>query len=165
MGCLFVKSTNLPLSCGCGEQFVLDVASAYGLPVLGNLRNGLWYVPPSFLSGKCYFKSTDGHDGQWTMSTTRLNLNVAEIAAECGGCIVVDSTRSGKVRRRAAPAVPSPKLTLVATHDRSCTRTHCLLPSRSGVRSSIALYFQPVHRRFTVQNGCQPQASTSFRAA
>lgn len=94
-----MRSLQQPLipCCCVGKQFALDVASAYGLPVLGNLRNGLWYVPPSFLFGKCYFKSTDGHDGKWAFSTTRLNLNVAEAAAECEGCIIVDSTRSGKL--------------------------------------------------------------------
>lgn len=80
------------------------------LPVYANLRNGLWWVSvclefvltllerymPKF-SGTCYFKSTDGHCGQWSFSMTRLNLHVAEVAALAGGIIIVDSTRRGKV--------------------------------------------------------------------
>jgi tRNA A64-2'-O-ribosylphosphate transferase len=76
------------------------------LPLLANLRCGLWYAPRP--DGTCYFKSTDGHQHNQTFSTTRLNWHVAEIAARKGGCIVVDATRKGKrapVRCRKAAAV------------------------------------------------------------
>lgn len=43
-----------------------------------------------------YFKSTDGHNGNWSFSCTRLNLHVAEVAARQGGVIIVDATRKGK---------------------------------------------------------------------
>lgn len=56
---------------------------------------GLWYAPR--FDGTCYFKSTDGHTGEWTLAPTRLNLNVATLARKHGGVILVDSTRAGKV--------------------------------------------------------------------
>ena len=67
-----------------------------GLPLVANLRNGLWYAPPSDFSANCYFKSTDGHVSQWKFSLSRINLHIAKLAAEKGGCIIVDSTRRGK---------------------------------------------------------------------
>jgi tRNA A64-2'-O-ribosylphosphate transferase len=57
-------------------------------------RCGLWYLEQP--SSTCYFKSTDGHNGNWSFSTTRLNLSVAEHAARSGGCIIIDATRRGK---------------------------------------------------------------------
>ncbi|PSC72713.1 initiator tRNA phosphoribosyl [Micractinium conductrix] len=44
----------------------------------------------------CYFKSTDGHNNNWSFSTVRLNLHVAEAAAAAGGALLVDATRRGK---------------------------------------------------------------------
>ena len=46
------------------------------------------------IDGTCYFKSTDGHCNNWSFSGTRLNVHVAETAARCGGCVIVDATRS-----------------------------------------------------------------------
>ena len=48
------------------------------------------------LAATCYFKSTDGHAGNWSFSLIRLNLHVALHAAAAGGCFVVDATRRGK---------------------------------------------------------------------
>ncbi|KAI9826938.1 MAG: hypothetical protein M1832_005877 [Thelocarpon impressellum] len=76
--------------------FVAAVADAYALPPLANERCGGWYVPPERRKGGCYFKSTDGHAGEWAVSLSRLNLGVLEVVREAGGCIVVDSTRRGK---------------------------------------------------------------------
>jgi hypothetical protein len=64
------------------------------LPLLANLRCGVWYSP--HFDGSCYFKSTDGHTGNWSFSCTRLNIHVAQLAAKHGGCIIVDATRRGK---------------------------------------------------------------------
>ncbi|KAF9613785.1 hypothetical protein IFM89_011509 [Coptis chinensis] len=64
------------------------------LPLLANLRCGLWYSP-HFVS-TCYFKSTDGHCNNWSFNTSRLNLHVAHLAGQKGGCMIVDSTRRGK---------------------------------------------------------------------
>ena len=64
------------------------------LPAFANLRCGLWYVPSP--AGTCYFKSTDGHAGNWSFSLIRLSLHVALQAGSAGGCFVVDATRRGK---------------------------------------------------------------------
>ncbi|XP_062229010.1 tRNA A64-2'-O-ribosylphosphate transferase isoform X3 [Phragmites australis] len=77
--------------------FVAEVAALWpALPLVANLRCGLWYAPPRAFAATCYFKSTDGHAGNWSFSTSRLNLHLALLAGERGGCIIVDSTRRGK---------------------------------------------------------------------
>ncbi|KAI8941018.1 hypothetical protein NX059_002264 [Plenodomus lindquistii] len=76
--------------------FVTSVASAYDLPLVANERCGSWYIPPSQKAGSVYFKSTDGHMGQWKFSLRRLNLQLLNVVAERGGAVVVDSTRRGK---------------------------------------------------------------------
>ncbi|CAK7263360.1 tRNA A64-2'-O-ribosylphosphate transferase [Sporothrix epigloea] len=79
--------------------FVTDVAAHYpGFLVVANERCGSWYIQPSLKSGSAYFKSTDGHTGQWKFSLRRLNLHLLSLMreSEAGGCIVVDSTRRGK---------------------------------------------------------------------
>ncbi|XP_037493183.1 uncharacterized protein C3F10.06c isoform X2 [Jatropha curcas] len=75
--------------------FVGEIAQLWPeLPLLANLRCGLWYSPKFY--GTCYFKSTDGHTNNWSFNTSRLNLHVAQLAGQKGGCIIVDSTRKGK---------------------------------------------------------------------
>ncbi|VFQ64968.1 unnamed protein product [Cuscuta campestris] len=64
------------------------------LPLLANLRCGLWYSPK--FHSTCYFKSTDGHTNNWSFNTSRLNLHVALLAGQRGGCMIIDSTRKGK---------------------------------------------------------------------
>lgn len=64
------------------------------LPLVANLRCGLWYSLR--FDATCYFKSTDGHAGNWSFNPTRLNIHVATLAVEKGGCIIVDATRRGK---------------------------------------------------------------------
>ncbi|KAL0315698.1 UNVERIFIED_CONTAM: putative protein C3F10.06c [Sesamum radiatum] len=64
------------------------------LPLLANLRCGLWYSPK--FDFNCYFKSTDGHTNNLSFNTSRLNLHVALLAGQRGGCMIVDSTRKGK---------------------------------------------------------------------
>jgi tRNA A64-2'-O-ribosylphosphate transferase len=76
--------------------FVTSLASLYGLPLVANERCGSWYIPPAVKAASAYFKSTDGHVGQWSFSTRRLNLHLLELIGDKGGCIVVDSTRRGK---------------------------------------------------------------------
>ncbi|KAG8623912.1 hypothetical protein KVT40_008888 [Elsinoe batatas] len=77
-------------------EFVQQVAEHFSLPLVANERCGSWYVAPSDKKGSVYFKSTDGHAGQWSLSLRRLNLNLLELIAEQEGCIIVDSTRRGK---------------------------------------------------------------------
>ncbi|KAA8534926.1 hypothetical protein F0562_029858 [Nyssa sinensis] len=75
--------------------FVGEIAQLWPeLPLLANLRCGLWYSPK--FHSNCYFKSTDGHTNNWSFSTSRLNFHVALLAGQRGGCIIVDSTRKGK---------------------------------------------------------------------
>ncbi|KAI4141673.1 MAG: hypothetical protein LQ341_003456, partial [Variospora aurantia] len=76
--------------------FVRQIAERYQLPLVANERCGSWYIPPDIKAGSAYFKSTDGHQGQWAFSTRRLNLQVLDIVEKHGGCIIVDSTRRGK---------------------------------------------------------------------
>ncbi|KAL2813253.1 tRNA A64-2'-O-ribosylphosphate transferase [Aspergillus granulosus] len=77
--------------------FAREVADHYALPLIANERCGSWYIPPEIKTGSAYFKSTDGHTGQWDFSFRRLNLQILPIAREHGGCIIVDSTRRGKL--------------------------------------------------------------------
>ncbi|KAI4176095.1 MAG: hypothetical protein LQ346_007954 [Caloplaca aetnensis] len=76
--------------------FVRQVAEHYKLPVIANERCGSWYTPPEIKAGSAYFKSTDGHQGQWSFSTRRLNVQVLDLVGRHGGCVIVDSTRRGK---------------------------------------------------------------------
>ena len=78
------------------SAFVESVASAYELPLVANERCGSWYIPPSLKSGSVYFKSTDGHTGEWSFSLRRLNLQLLNVVEKWGGAVVVDSTRRGK---------------------------------------------------------------------
>jgi tRNA A64-2'-O-ribosylphosphate transferase len=79
-------------------QHVVTEQSPEGskLPLIANERCGSWYIPPDRKAGSAYFKSTDGHFGQWDFSLRRLNLQVLSIVGKYGGAIIVDSTRRGK---------------------------------------------------------------------
>ena len=59
--------------------YAQEVAEHYGLPLIANERCGSWYVPPEQRAGSVYFKSTDGHTGQWSFSLRRLNLHVLDV--------------------------------------------------------------------------------------
>ncbi|POW07060.1 hypothetical protein PSTT_08528 [Puccinia striiformis] len=58
-----------------GSEFVTNMVGPYNrpLPVIANLRCGAWYINPHETKVNCtaYFKSTDGHDGQWQFSLRR----------------------------------------------------------------------------------------------
>ncbi|CAD6911785.1 unnamed protein product [Tilletia controversa] len=78
-------------------DFVSRVADTlHGLPLVANLRCGAWYTGPRRTDSTCYFKSTDGHTGEWGFSLKRHNLGLMTLIVLNGGCIIVDSTRSGK---------------------------------------------------------------------
>jgi tRNA A64-2'-O-ribosylphosphate transferase len=79
------------------SAFATQVAATYSLPLIANERAGSWYIPPSQKQGSVYFKSTDGHHGQWAFSLRRLNLQLLKVLGESGGAVIVDSTRRGKV--------------------------------------------------------------------
>ncbi|CAI9635388.1 trna a64-2-o-ribosylphosphate transferase [Alternaria burnsii] len=78
------------------SEFITSVGSAYDLPLVANERCGSWYIPPFQKSGSVYFKSTDGHMGEWSFSLRRLNLQLLDVIKSYGGAVVVDSTRRGK---------------------------------------------------------------------
>jgi tRNA A64-2'-O-ribosylphosphate transferase len=67
------------------SEFVLSVADAYKLPLVANERCGSWYIPLERKIGSAYFKSTDGHTGQWSFSSRRLNLQLLDLVAEHHG--------------------------------------------------------------------------------
>ncbi|KAI8978289.1 initiator tRNA phosphoribosyl transferase [Trametes punicea] len=79
-------------------QFVRQVHNAYPhLLVLPNLRCGAWYVDPAIATDvPAYFKSTDGHFGNWSFNLRRPNLHLLPVIVANHGVILVDSTRSGK---------------------------------------------------------------------
>lgn len=77
-------------------DFAKTVSLRYGLPLVANERCGSWYIAPTDKVGSAYFKSTDGHHGQWNFSARRLNLQLLSVLGEHGGAVVVDSTRRGK---------------------------------------------------------------------
>ncbi|QDS70274.1 hypothetical protein FKW77_007762 [Venturia effusa] len=71
-------------------EFVCQVADAYGLPLVANERCGSWYIPPDRKRASAYFKSTDGHNGEWSMSLRRLNTQVFEVINKAKGCIIIE---------------------------------------------------------------------------
>ena len=77
-------------------RFAKEVSRHYGFPLVANERCGSWYIDPADKVGSAYFKSTDGHHGQWGFSSRRLNLQLLAVLAAHGGAVVVDSTRRGK---------------------------------------------------------------------
>lgn len=63
------------------STFVGEISQLWpDLPLLANLRCGLWYSPK--FDATCYFKSTDGHSNNWSFNTSRLNLHIAELAGK-----------------------------------------------------------------------------------
>ena len=68
------------------SKFVVSVSEAYNdAPLIANERCGSWYIDPAVKGGSAYFKSTDGHFGEWSFSLRRLNLGVLEIVGGKGG--------------------------------------------------------------------------------
>lgn len=66
--------------------FVSSVSASLGSrPLVANERCGSWYVEPGQKRGSAYFKSTDGHTGQWGFSCRRLNLHLLDIIEENDG--------------------------------------------------------------------------------
>jgi tRNA A64-2'-O-ribosylphosphate transferase len=79
------------------SHFIARLHHHTSLPLIANERCGSWYIPPHLKSGSAYFKSTDGHVGQWAFSLRRLNLELLKVLGREGGAVLVDSTRRGKV--------------------------------------------------------------------
>lgn len=80
--------TNRLLSIQQDADFVEDVADALGgvqRPLVANERCGSWYIRPGRKVASAYFKSTDGHTGQWRFSTRRLNLHLLPVIEKGDG--------------------------------------------------------------------------------
>jgi tRNA A64-2'-O-ribosylphosphate transferase len=65
--------------------FISQVSEAYQLPLVANERCGNWYIPLSQKAGSAYFKSTDGHNGEWAFSLRRLNVQIFHLIGGNGG--------------------------------------------------------------------------------
>ena len=84
-----LKRSNLSLpnrlrSIASDATFVQKIADELNLPLIANERCGSWYIPTSCKEGSAYFKSTDGHHGQWAFSLRRLNLQVLDVVSGDG---------------------------------------------------------------------------------
>ncbi|TDL23114.1 initiator tRNA phosphoribosyl transferase [Rickenella mellea] len=79
-------------------EFVSRVRQAYSsYPMIANLRCGSWYTDPSTAHpDPAYFKSTDGHFGNWDFNLRRPNLHLLPLINEHQCIFIVDSTRAGK---------------------------------------------------------------------
>lgn len=75
------------------SQFVQSIAARYHLPLIANERCGSWYVPPEKKAGSAYFKSTDGHFGEWAFSMRRLNLQILDTVGRAGGYVFCTFSR------------------------------------------------------------------------
>ncbi|KAG2175394.1 hypothetical protein INT43_001041 [Umbelopsis isabellina] len=80
-------------------RFVTEISTLFPqYAIVANERCGSWYIEPQQNRKRrsAYFKSTDGHTGQWKFNLRRMNLHLLDIIEEHGGCLIVDSTRRGK---------------------------------------------------------------------
>ena len=70
------------------------------IPWIPNERAGLWYLSRTkvnVLKGvSVYFKSTDGHVGQWDVNPRRLNLHLLHYVSSNKGLFIIDVTKQGK---------------------------------------------------------------------
>ncbi|KAG2153244.1 tRNA A64-2'-O-ribosylphosphate transferase [Suillus clintonianus] len=78
--------------------FVDQVHRSYPrIPLIPNMRCGAWYTDPGTASNeRAYFKSTDGHTGNWSFNLRRPNLHILPLICAHAGLLLVDSTRAGK---------------------------------------------------------------------
>ncbi|KAG7005130.1 initiator tRNA phosphoribosyl transferase [Physcia stellaris] len=79
--------SNRLASIASDASFVTDIANTFSLPLIANERCGSWYIPPSLKAGSAYFKSTDGHTGNWAFSCRRLNLHLLGVIGERNGLL------------------------------------------------------------------------------
>ena len=77
--------TNRLRSIQKDARFVGQVSETLKLPLVANERCGSWYIDPGLKTASAYFKSTDGHTGQWKFSTRRLNLHLLELIGSRDG--------------------------------------------------------------------------------
>ncbi len=96
---------------------VEQVADVLGLPLVANERCGSWYIDPERKAASAYFKSTDGHVGQWRFSTRRLNLHLLELIGKRDGFVF---------------SFP-PRATAAGPHNSADLLSGALLSTRPGV--------------------------------
>lgn len=82
----FVEEVAAALAGGTGRSGGDgDGVKNHSRPLVANERCGSWYIRPGLKGASAYFKSTDGHTGQWKFSTRRLNLHLLPIIERCDG--------------------------------------------------------------------------------
>eukprot|EP01135_Chromosphaera_perkinsii_P002563 Nk52_evm79s224 gene=Nk52_evmTU79s224 len=79
----------------CRGLGVMEAETSRKIPLVANIRCGAWYSPR--FDSSVYFKSTDGHLGKWELSTRRRNLHLVSLLVELGTCVVLDSTKRGRM--------------------------------------------------------------------
>lgn len=92
--------TNRLRSIQQDADFVEEVSSAFGRPLVANERCGSWYINPKVKAASAYFKSTDGHTGQWKFSSRRLNLHLIPLISQHDGSVLLLSGHCGPVGPR-----------------------------------------------------------------
>ena len=84
------------------EAMLGSLGEVCDLAVFANQRCGAWYIPAlsSQCPKSCYFKSSDGHYGQWSVGDSRLNLNVLDTLCSATPSVplIVDATQHGTRR-------------------------------------------------------------------
>jgi hypothetical protein len=166
-----------------------EVEDAVTLRFLANERCGSWYLPSkSYFRRRhlladeggngeeahhavpttCYFKSSDGHYGQWAFSTTRLNLAVlrpllidllshqdtsATPSSRGSVTVVVDATQHGK----AFPDSLSKTLPMWA-----CVMNEVYCGSEANAASMLPPWLHPSEVNSIIQR--LPSFAASFRA-
>ncbi|KAG6899391.1 hypothetical protein C0993_010610 [Termitomyces sp. T159_Od127] len=126
-------------SIAADASFVAHVHSFYShIPLVPNLRCGAWYTDPAIASSvPAYFKSTDGHNNNWSFNLRRPNLHLLPLIIEYRSIMLVDSTRAGK---RIPDALSKTLPIWCAVVNRAVARRH---PERDRDAWDTALYTPP----------------------
>ncbi|KJA22941.1 hypothetical protein HYPSUDRAFT_66691 [Hypholoma sublateritium FD-334 SS-4] len=122
--------------------FVDQVHKSYpSTPLLPNLRCGAWYTDPAVATPvPAYFKSTDGHNNNWSFNLRRANLHLLPLIIKRQSIILVDSTRSGK---KIPDALSKTIPIWCSVINRAMLLRHLSLKEERGVDWNVALYTPP----------------------
>ncbi len=78
-------------------KFISNIISAVPFPAVPNERCGSWYMENiENIDHRVYFKSTDGHHGNWAFNKRRMNLGILPLIFKHKGLMIIDSTQKGK---------------------------------------------------------------------